>query len=135
MIILKFDFRLSVLSLFIWSITKLFFTFVDILKHYKPKYFLLENVIMKAEYNDVISGILGEIYPECVHQTELFRTGRLEPIEINSALVSAQNRRRLYWTNIQGITHPEDKGIYFKDIEYHEDNFIIFDMVFSSSSI
>jgi len=96
--------------------SKLFFTFVDILKHYKPKYFLLENVIMKAEYNDVISGILGEIYPECVHQTELFRTGRLEPIEINSALVSAQNRRRLYWTNIQGITQPKDKGILLKDI-------------------
>ena len=96
--------------------SKLFFTFVDILKHYKPKYFLLENVIMKAEYNDVISGILGEIYPECVHQTELFRTGRLEPIEINSALVSAQNRRRLYWTNILEIEQPKDKGILLKDI-------------------
>lgn len=96
--------------------SKLFFTFVDILKHYKPKYFLLENVIMKKEYNDVISGILGEIYPECVHQTELFRTGRLEPIQINSALVSAQNRNRLYWTNIPGITQPEDKGILLKDI-------------------
>ena len=96
--------------------SKLFFTFAEIIKHYKPKYFLLENVIMKKEYNDVISGILGEIYPECVHQTELFRTGRLEPIEINSALVSAQNRRRLYWTNIQGITQPKDKGILLRDI-------------------
>jgi site-specific DNA-cytosine methylase len=96
--------------------SKLFFTFVDILKHYKPKYFLLENVIMKKEYNDVISGILGEIYPECVQQTELFRTGRLEPIQINSALVSAQNRNRLYWTNIPGVTQPEDKGILLKDI-------------------
>lgn len=96
--------------------SKLFFEFVDILEHYKPKYFLLENVIMKAEYNDVISGILGEIYPECVTQGELFRTGRLEPIQINSALVSAQNRNRLYWTNIPGITQPEDKGILLKDI-------------------
>ena len=103
--------------------SKLFFTFVDILKHYKPKYFLLENVIMKKEYNDVISGILGEIYPECVSQTELFRTGRLEPIEINSALVSAQNRRRLYWTNIPGITQPEDIGILLKDIiDYNQDH-------------
>ena len=51
-----------------------------------------------------------------MHQTELFRTGRREPIEINSALVSAQNRRRLYWTNIQGIKQPEDKGILLKDI-------------------
>lgn len=96
--------------------SKLFFVFVDILKHYKPKYFLLENVIMKKEYNDVISSILGDIYPECVTQAELFRTGRLEPIEINSALVSAQNRRRLYWTNIPGIEKPEDKGILLKDI-------------------
>lgn len=96
--------------------SKLFFTFVDILKHFKPKYFLLENVIMKKEHNDVISSILGEIYPECVEQTELFRTGRLEPIEINSSLVSAQNRRRLYWTNIPGIKQPEDKGILLKDI-------------------
>jgi DNA-cytosine methyltransferase len=96
--------------------SKLFFTFVDILKHYKPKYFLLENVVMKKEYNDVISSILGEIYPECVEQTELFRTGRLEPIQINSALVSAQNRNRLYWTNIPGITQPKDKGILLKDI-------------------
>jgi len=96
--------------------SKLFFTFVDILKHYKPKYFLLENVIMKKEYNDVISGILGEIYPECITQGELFRTGRLEPIQINSALVSAQNRNRLYWTNIQGITQPKDKGVLLKDI-------------------
>jgi site-specific DNA-cytosine methylase len=96
--------------------SKLFFTFVDILKYYKPKYFLLENVVMKAESNDVISGILGELYPECVAQGELFRTGRLEPIQINSALVSAQNRNRLYWTNIPGITQPKDKGILLKDI-------------------
>ena len=96
--------------------SKLFFVFVDILKHYKPKYFLLENVVMKKEYNDVISGILGELYPECVSQGELFRTGRLEPIQINSALVSAQNRNRLYWTNIPGIKQPEDRGILLKDI-------------------
>lgn len=96
--------------------SKLFFTFADILKHYKPKYFLLENVVMKKEYNDVISWLLGEIYSECVDQGELFRTGRLEPIQINSALVSAQNRKRLYWTNIEGIGQPKDKGILLKDI-------------------
>jgi site-specific DNA-cytosine methylase len=96
--------------------SKLFFTFVDILKHYKPRYFLLENVVMKKEYNDVISGLLGELYPECVTNGELFRTGRLEPIQINSALVSAQNRKRLYWTNIQGIEQPKDKGILLKYI-------------------
>jgi len=96
--------------------SKLFFVFVEILKHYKPKYFLLENVVMKKEYNDVISSMLGEIYPECITQKELFRHGRLEPIQINSALVSAQNRERLYWTNIPNATHPKDKGIFLKDI-------------------
>jgi len=93
----------------------LFFTFVDILRHYKPKYFLLENVKMKAEHNDVISSLLGELYPECVDQGELFRTGRLEPVLINSALVSAQNRERLYWCNWK-VTQPEDKGILLRDI-------------------
>lgn len=79
--------------------SKLFFEFVEILKHYKPKYFLLENVKMKKEYQDIISGLLG-----------------VEPIEINSALVSAQNRKRLYWTNIPGVCQPQDKGIFLKDI-------------------
>ena len=79
--------------------SKLFFVFVDILKHYKPKYFLLENVMMKQEYQDKISDMLG------VH-----------PIRINSALVSAQNRKRLYWTNIEGVEQPVDKGIVLKDI-------------------
>lgn len=79
--------------------SKLFFTFVDILNHYKPKYFLLENVKMKKEYQDVISKAVG-----------------VEPIGINSALVSAQNRKRLYWTNIPNVTQPKDKGILLKDI-------------------
>jgi len=93
----------------------LFFVFADILKHYKPKYFLLENVKMKAEHNDVISSLLGEIYPECVNQVEMFRTGRLEPVLINSALVSAQNRERLYWCNWP-VSQPKDKKIFLKDI-------------------
>jgi site-specific DNA-cytosine methylase len=76
----------------------------------------LENVIMAQQHNDVISQCLGEIYPECVVQGDMFSAGRLEPIEINSALVSAQNRRRLYWTNIPNITQPDDKGILLKDI-------------------
>ena len=85
--------------------SKLFFEFAEIIKHYKPKYFLLENVKMKKEYQDVISRILG-----------------VEPIEINSALVSAQNRKRLYWTNIPDIKQPEDKGIYLKDIIDYKTN-------------
>lgn len=79
--------------------SKLFFEFVRLLNECKPKYFLLENVKMKKEYQDVITSYLG-----------------VEPIEINSALVSAQNRKRLYWTNIPGVCQPEDKGILLKDI-------------------
>lgn len=96
--------------------SKLFLEFHDILKHYKPKQFLLENVIMSAQSNDVISSMLGDLYPECVGQKQLFKTGRLEPIMINSALVSAQFRERLYWTDIKDITQPIDKGIYLRDI-------------------
>jgi len=79
--------------------SKLFFEFVHILEKCKPKYFLLENVVMKKEYQDLISDILG-----------------IEPVMINSALVSAQNRKRLYWTNIPNVAHPKDKGIMLKDI-------------------
>jgi site-specific DNA-cytosine methylase len=95
--------------------SKLFFTFVDILKHYKPKYFLLENVVMKKEYEDVISKLLYTIYP-IDHEKTLFSNFKLKPYKINSALVSAQNRNRLYWTNITGIEQPKDKGILLKDI-------------------
>ena len=79
--------------------SKLFFEFVRALKTLKPKYFLLENVKMKQEYQDVISEQLG-----------------VQPVEINSSLVSAQSRKRLYWTNISKIALPEDKGILLKDI-------------------
>jgi site-specific DNA-cytosine methylase len=89
--------------------SKLFFEFVRILRQCKPKYFLLENVVMNKESRDIISEYLG-----------------VEPIEINSNLVSAQSRRRLYWTNIPNVTVPEDKGIVIKDIL--EDNGIA-DMV------
>ena len=78
--------------------SKLFFTFVGILNYYKPKYFLLENVRMKKDYMDVISEMLG-----------------VEPVCINSALVSAQNRVRYYWCK-WSVTQPEDKGVYLKDI-------------------
>ena len=77
----------------------LFFEFVRILKEVKPKYFLLENVKMKKEFLDVISEQVG-----------------VEPILINSALVSAQNRLRYYWTNIPRVEQPEDRGIVLRDI-------------------
>ena len=63
--------------------SKLFFEFVRLLKECNPKYFLLENVKMKKEWQDIISKELG-----------------VEPIEICSSLFSAQQRKRLYWTNI-----------------------------------
>jgi DNA-cytosine methyltransferase len=79
--------------------SKLFFEFVRVLKECKPKYFLLENVNMKQEFQDVINEQLG-----------------CKPVDINSNLVSAQNRRRLYWTNIPVRSMPENKRIYLKDI-------------------
>jgi DNA-cytosine methyltransferase len=77
----------------------LFFEYVRLLKECNPKYFLLENVRMKKEYEDVITNYLG-----------------VSPIKINSTLVSAQNRVRLYWTNIPNITQPEDRKLILKDI-------------------
>ncbi len=79
--------------------SKLFFEFVRLKEECEPKWFLLENVVMKKEYEQVITKALG-----------------VEPIRINSALVSAQNRERLYWTNIPNITQPNDKGKVTKDI-------------------
>lgn len=79
--------------------SSLFFEFVRILNESGPKYFLLENVKMKAEWRDIISGVLG-----------------VEPAMINSSLVTAQNRVRYYWTNIPGIEQPEDRGIYLRDV-------------------
>ena len=63
--------------------SKLFFEYVRLKNELNPKYFLLENVVMKKEYQDIISKYIG-----------------VEPIKINSGLLSKQNRWRLYWTNI-----------------------------------
>ena len=78
--------------------SKLFFDFVRLKETLKPKYFLLENVRMSKQSKDIISEYMG-----------------CEPVAINSALVSAQSRQRLYWTNIP-FTMPEDKGIVLGDI-------------------
>ena len=79
--------------------SKLFWEYVRLLKDLKPKYFLLENVKMKKESMDVITEALG-----------------VEPVFINSNLVSAQNRQRYYWTNIPMDKLPDDKGIVLADI-------------------
>jgi site-specific DNA-cytosine methylase len=91
--------------------SKLFFEYVRLMKETNPKYFLLENVRMRKEYQDVISEHMG-----------------VEPIEIDSRLVSAQKRRRLYWTNIPNITQPEDRKIFLKDILIERDKLTDFDI-------
>lgn len=79
---------------------QLFMRFVEAVRIIRPHYFLYENVAsMPASIKAYISEELG-----------------VEPVLINSALVSAQHRKRLYWTNIKGIVQPEDKGILLKDI-------------------
>src|SRR3990167_6169167 len=78
----------------------LFWEYVRLLKEVKPKYFVLENVAsMPKEAKDTITKELG-----------------VEPIMINAALVSAQNRKRLFWTNIPNVKLPDDRGIFLKDI-------------------
>lgn len=79
--------------------SKLYFEFERILMEVKPTYFLLENVRMKQEFSDIISERLG-----------------VKPIAINSNLVSAQNRQRLYWTNIPNIQQPKDLEIMLESI-------------------
>jgi len=83
----------------------LFYEYLRILKEAKPKYFLLENVKMRKEWRDKITNHVG-----------------VNPVLINSNLVSAQDRERLYWTNIIGdgwfgeISQPENKKIYLYDV-------------------
>jgi DNA-cytosine methyltransferase len=86
----------------------LFWTTLDIISHIKklnPKViFLLENVKMKREFEEYIS-----------HHTEQ-SLGKVNKYLINSALISAQNRKRYYWTNIDNVQQPEDRGLLLKHI-------------------
>lgn len=77
----------------------LFYHYARILRYTNPKYFLLENVPMQQQWEQMISDIL-----------------RVKPIMINSNLVCAADRKRLYWTNIPNVTQPSDKNIMIKDI-------------------
>ena len=82
----------------------LFWKYVESLEVIRPKWFLLENVAsMRNEDRDAITETLRKLYPET------------ECIMINSALVSAQQRKRYYWTNWH-VEQPQDKGILLKDI-------------------
>ena len=82
---------------------KLLYTMMDILNHIRTKNpnikFLFENVKMKKEFLDLVNETIG-----------------VSPIEINSRTLTAQNRPRIYWTNIEGVTIPADQGILLKDI-------------------
>lgn len=78
--------------------SKLLFEFIRLKKETTPQYFLLENVVMAQKYQDVISDLL-----EC------------EPLLLNSNLVSAQNRERLYWTNIP-FSKPKKSNLVIGDI-------------------
>ena len=78
----------------------LFMRFVEAIRQIKPSFFLYENVAsMPQSIKEYISEELG-----------------VQPILINSALLSAQHRKRLYWTNISGIEQPSDRGILLRDI-------------------
>lgn len=83
--------------------SKLFWEYIRILRSLKEVnpdlLFLLENVIMKKEWEEVITEAIG-----------------VEPIMIDSATVSAQKRQRLYWTNITNITQPSNREVYLHDI-------------------
>lgn len=85
----------------------LFWTTLEIIKHvlyFNPKAkFLMENVKMKKDFEEYITH----------HTTQAL--GYVEKTLINSALVSAQNRNRYYWTNFE-VTQPDDKGVLLKDI-------------------
>lgn len=91
------------------SESSLFYRFVEILDFLKTKNpnikFLLENVRMKQDWQKQFNDWLG-----------------VEPILIDSALITAQSRKRLYWTNIPNVQIPEDKGIYIKDIVEPEED-------------
>jgi len=79
--------------------SRLFFEYLRLLKECRPRFFLLENVVVAKEHLEVINRLL-----------------RVEPITINSALVSGQSRRRMYWTNIPGVYEPDDRHITFQSI-------------------
>lgn len=83
--------------------SKLFFEYVRLLKECNPKYFLLENVKMKKDYQDIITKHLG-----------------VEPIHINSELFSAQDRKRSYWTNISFADLPIENKLTVEDILENE---------------
>lgn len=85
--------------------SKLFWEYIRIKNLLKPKWFILENVASMSQIDKaLITTELGVL-----------------PIEIDAALVSAQNRRRLFWTNIPNVTQPTDRKIFFMSILEHKE--------------
>lgn len=82
--------------------SKLFFELHRLIQEINPKYFLVENVVMTKENESVFNEYLD-----------------VEPIQFNSSLISAQNRRRLYWTNIPNVGELKDKKLSFSDVMEH----------------
>lgn len=80
--------------------SKLFFEYLRLKNEIKPKYFLLENVKMKKKSEEELNNFLG-----------------VNGIHINSNLLSFQNRDRIYWTNIKGVSIPKDKNVNFQDFK------------------
>ena len=81
----------------------------EVRKHNPNVKFLSENVVMSKKWEAVLTNAIG-----------------VDPVRINSNLVSAQNRKRLYWTNIARIAQPEDEGIFIRDIlDRDEDGIIV----------
>ena len=85
----------------------LFWEYIRLLREIKPKYFLLENVKMSKRWQSVITNAVG-----------------VSPVNINSELLSAQRRNRLYWTNINDgmIPQPNDLKLVLNDVVREEDN-------------
>ncbi len=96
--------------------SNLFNCYADLLSKIPHDYFIFENVPMHFQVLYDISSIFGKIHPESVLQRDFFSSGLLDPIIINSSLLSAQNRIRLYWTNIKNVEKPKDKKIILSDI-------------------
>lgn len=93
----------------------LYWDFSKLLKQINPKYFLLENVVMRKQWEDIITNDLG-----------------VKPILIDSALVSYQRRKRLYWTNIPNITQPRDLGL---SLDQYFDPGLMYSKTFSAQIV
>lgn len=98
---------------------ELFKQYVRALNECKPRYFLYENNFRNPK--NIIDAITNEL--------------GVEPIMINSASVSAQRRKRLYWTNIPNIQQPEDKDLHIKDIFVYDEKLIKTDKRILDSAI